>query len=403
MLTQNTEKSLSAMFDKLPLAHPAKAPYNLFAQASDTVRAGIVLGLGTRLQVLQNESIKNITCRSELDLSEPGRTKCAYFVILSDQESSTEFISSLFFSLLFIKLTRYADSQPAQRCKVPVNIVFEELNNVGQLDTYPRRLSVARSRSIQVCHVIQSLAQFVNRYPDEQWAEIIGNCDTQVMLGCTEEQTAKYWSMRSGDMSVEVNSTMTVRQTLAIAQMTPQYRYTEGLGKRRLLTPDEVFRLPNDEMLIIIRGQNMLRAKKFDYHGHPCANRLCRANILDYYPDIKHHHTENTIKPAGCELSAQKKNIKKRKTQPPDQRSIPSSQSQSEESGYLLSSAILIDPAYDPAENPVNGLIDDLTENLLDNSTDGLSENPVDNSTDDLNNNLFESFIISSAQPPDDF
>ena len=300
MLTQNTEKSLGAMFDKLPISHPAKAPYNLFAQASDTVRAGIVLGLGTRLQVLQNESIKNITSKSDLDLAEPGRSKCAYFVALSDQESSTEFISSLFFSLMFIKLARYADSQPNQKCKIPVNIVFEELNNVGQLDTYPRRLSVARSRSIQVCHIVQSLAQFMNRYPDEQWAEIIGNCDTQIMLGCTEEQTAKYWSMRSGDMSVEVNSTMTVRRTLAVAQMIPQYRHTEGLGKRRLLTPDEVFRLPNDEMLIIIRGQNMLRAKKFDYINHPYAKKICKANILEYYSS---NHAPQTGKEIGLEIN----------------------------------------------------------------------------------------------------
>ena len=282
MLTQNTEKSLSAIFDKLPISHPAKAPYNLFAQASDTVRAGIVLGLGTRLQVLQNESIKSITSKSELDLSAPGKSKCAYFVILSDQESSTEFISSLFFSFLFIKLTRYADSMPEQRCKIPVNIVFEELNNVGQLDTYPRRLSVVRSRAIQVCHVVQSLAQFKNRYPNEQWAEIVGNCDTQIMLGCTEEQTAEYFSARSGDMTVTVDSTMTVKQTIAVAQMIPQYRESVGMGKRRLLTPDEVFRIPNDEMLIIIRGEKVLRANKFDYTGHPYAKKLIKSSIYDY-------------------------------------------------------------------------------------------------------------------------
>ena len=287
MLTQNTEKSLSAIFDKLPVTHPAKAPYNLFAQSSDTVRAGIVLGLGTRLQVLQNQSIKNITSRHELDLSEPGKTKCAYFVILSDQESSTEFISSLFFSFLFIKLARYADSTPSQRCEVPVNIVFDEFNNVGALDTYPRRLSVCRSRLIQCCHVVQSLAQFKNRYPDEQWAEIIGNCDTQVMLGCTEEQTAEFISARSGDMTVDVRSTMVVKQTIAVAQIIPQYRESAGLGKRRLLTPDEVFRLPNNEMLIIIRGEKILRADKFDFTGHPYAKRMVKSSVFDYFPERK--------------------------------------------------------------------------------------------------------------------
>ena len=298
MLTQNNEKTLSAIFDKLPISHPAKAPYSLFAQGSDTVRTGIVGGLGTRLQVMQNEAIKNITSKSELDLTEPGKTKCAYFVILSDQESSTEFISSLFFSILFIKLGRFADSLPDQRCKVPVNIVFDEFNNVGQLDTYPRRLSVLRSRAVQVCHVVQSLAQFKNRYPDEQWAEIIGNCDTQIMLGCTEEQTAEYFSARSGDMTVDINSTMTVKKTIAVAQLIPQYRHTEGMGKRRLLTTDEVFRLPNDEMLIILRGEKVLRANKFDYIGHPYAKKIVRTSVMDYDPLYKQsYQTETEFNP----------------------------------------------------------------------------------------------------------
>ena len=107
------------------------------------------------------------------------------------------------------------------------------------------------------------------------------------MLGCTDDVTAEYFSARSGDMTVEVNSTMTTRQSIAIAQIIPQYRYTEGLGRRRLLTPDEVLRLPNDQLLIVIRGQKVLRAKKFDYTGHPYAKECVKASIRDY-PSIQH-------------------------------------------------------------------------------------------------------------------
>ena len=284
-LTHNSEKQISALFDRLPITHPAKAPYNLFAQASDTVRAGIVIGLGTRLQILQNEAIRRITSGSGIDLAEPGKSKCAYFVILSDQENSTEFLSSLFFSFLFINLTRYADSMPERCCKVPVNIVFEELNNVGRLDSYPRRLSVARSRAIQICHIVQSLAQFQNRYPNNEWSEIIGNCDTQIMLGVTEKEGAEFFSLRSGDSTVKVNSTMTVKKTITLAQMIPQYRETDGLGRRRLLTPDEILRFPNEELLIILRGENVLRANKFDYTRHPYAKLLEASSIFDYNPE----------------------------------------------------------------------------------------------------------------------
>ena len=285
LLTQNSEKQLSAMFDRLPIGHPAKAPYNLFQQASDTVRAGIILGLGTRLQVLQNEAVRRVVSNSEIDLINPGKTKCAYFVILSDQEGALDFLSSLFFSFLFIKLVRYADSNPDGRCKVPVNMIFDELNNVGTIPDYPRRLSTIRSRSLQVCMAVQNLAQLQNRYPHNQWAELIGNCDTQVMLGCTDEISAEFFSLRSGDMTIEVNSTMTTKQSIAIAQVIPQYRHTEGQGRRRLLTPDEVLRLPNDELLIIIRGQKVLKAKKFDYVGHPYAKKIVRKAIFDYKPN----------------------------------------------------------------------------------------------------------------------
>jgi type IV secretion system protein VirD4 len=283
-LTQTSERQLSSLFARLPVTHPARAPYNLFAQASDTVRAGIVLGLGTRLQILQNEAIRRITSGNDIDLAEPGKAKCAYFVILSDQESSTEFLSSLYFSFLFIRLIRYADAMPEKRCKVPVNIIFEEFNNVGSLDSYPRRLSVARSRSLQICHIVQSLAQFQNRYPNNEWAEIIGSCDTQLMLGINEQEGAEFFSLRSGDSTVQVNSTMTVKKTIAIAQMIPQYRETDGLGRRRLLTPDELFRFPNDELLIVIRGENCLRARKFDYTGHPYAKLMKPSSIFDYNP-----------------------------------------------------------------------------------------------------------------------
>jgi type IV secretion system protein VirD4 len=282
MLTQNTEKQLTVLFDRLPLDHPARAPYSLFSQASDTVRAGVVLGLGTRLQVLQSEAVRSITRQSDIDLALPGQTRCAYYIILDDQNSSLEFLSSLFFAFLFIKLVRYADSTPEQRCLVPVNIVLDEMNNIGVIPDFSRRLSTIRSRSLQVLMCCQNLPQIQNRYPNNLWAELVGNADTQLMLGCTDDVTAEYFSARSGDMTVEVNSIMTNRQSIAIAQVIPQYRYTQGLGRRRLLTADEVLRLPNDQLLIIIRGQKILRAKKFDYTGHPYAKECVKASIQDY-------------------------------------------------------------------------------------------------------------------------
>ena len=284
LLTQCTERGLGQIFDDLPVSHPAKAPYNLFAQASDTVRAGIILGLGTRLQVLQNEAVSGITSYSDIDLTLPGKEKCAYYVILSDQEGSLEFLSSLFFSFLFIQLVRYADGTPECRCRIPVDFIFDEFNNVGVIPDIARKLSTIRSRSLNVCLCVQNLSQLKNRYPNDLWAELLGNADTHLMLGCTDEPTAEFISARSGDMTVDVQSTQTVRQTIAVAQVVPQYRRTDGLGRRRLMTTDEVLRLPNDELLIIIRGQKVLKALKFDYTGHPLSKQMVRTPISEYQP-----------------------------------------------------------------------------------------------------------------------
>ena len=178
----------------------------------------------------------------------------------------------------------------AYSCDVPVNLVLDEFNNVGRIggaedgSDFARSLSVVRSRDIRVMLAVQSLGQLQNRYPKNLWAEIIGNCDIQLMLGCTDDVTSEYFSARSGDMSVQVNSTMTVRQTIAIAQVIPQYRHTEGQGRRRLLTTDEVLRLPNEEMLCVIRGCNVLKLNKLDFTKHPLSKQIEKTSVYDYTP-----------------------------------------------------------------------------------------------------------------------
>ena len=301
--------------------HPSKASFSLFAQSSDTVRQGIILGLGTRLQVLQDQAVKQLVSFSDIDLTAPGRHKCAYYIILSDQETSMAFISSLFFSFLFIKLTRFADSCPGGKCPIPVNMILDEFNNIGRIGGAPdgsdfcRSLSVIRSRDIRVMIAVQSLGQLQNRYPNNLWAEIVGNCDIQLMLGCTDDVTADYISDRSGEMSIQVDSTMTVKKTVALAQVIPQYRETQGQGRRKLLTADEVLRLPHEEMLVIIRGQNMLKLKKFDYTRHPMSKELVPTTIQEYNPR-RQYVMPQTDSTTASPVPAPGKNPKHKKLDP---------------------------------------------------------------------------------------
>lgn len=86
LISELEEHELDARFDVLPNGHPAKAPYNIFKQAGEKVRGGVIVGLGARLQVYQNELIRQITGGNDIDLVLPGKKKCAYFCITSDQD-----------------------------------------------------------------------------------------------------------------------------------------------------------------------------------------------------------------------------------------------------------------------------------------------------------------------------
>ena len=270
LITLNSETALNSLFEVLPINHPAKAPYSLFKQASDSVRSGVIIGLGSRLQVFQAELIKKITARDEIDLELLGQKPCAYFLVTSDQDSTFDFLASLFLSFVFIKLVRYADKNcEGGRLPVPVHVLGEELTACGTIPDLSRRLSVIRSRNISMSCVFQNLAGLQNRYPLNLWQEILGNCDVQLFLGCTDPLTAEFVSSRTGLASVAVSSKSKQLGTWRISNYTPEYRETSGVGKRPVLTPDEVLRLPIDEALIIIRGKKTLKVDKMDYSKHP--------------------------------------------------------------------------------------------------------------------------------------
>ena len=98
LLALSTEKELNAIFDVLPISLPAKAPYSIFKQSSESVRGGVIIGLGSRLQVFQNSDIRNITSHNEIDLELPGKQLCAYFCITSD----LRFFYPLFLSAWYV-------------------------------------------------------------------------------------------------------------------------------------------------------------------------------------------------------------------------------------------------------------------------------------------------------------
>ncbi len=286
LLTLSSETQLNAMFSRLEATHPAKAPYAIFKQASETVRSGVIIGLGSRLQVFQNKLIRDITSYDEIDLELPGKKPCAYYCITSDQDSTFDFLSSLFLSFVFIKLVRYADKHcPDGKLPVPVHVLGEELTACGVIPDLSRKISVIRSRNISMSCVFQNLAGLQNRYPYNQWQEILGNSDIQLFLGCVDELTAKYISDRSGEVSINVTSKAKQLGTWRVSDYTPEYREISGVGKRKLLTMDEVLRLPIHQALVIIRGRKVLQVDKFDYTSHPEADKLIPCKASAHVPE----------------------------------------------------------------------------------------------------------------------
>ena len=296
LISLKSSADLDAMFSVLHYTHPAYAPYNIFKQASENVRSGIIIGLGARLQVFQNEMIRNITTYDEIHLEDAGKKKSAYFCITSDQESTYDFLASLFFSFLFIRLVKYADNHGENgKLPIPVNLVLDEFPNIGAIPDFKKKISTTRSRAINISVIFQNLAQLQNRYPDGAWQEILGNCDTQLFLGCTDDTTAKLVSERTGDITVGVSSKTKNLNSWQISDYTPEYREARSIGKRKLLTPDEILRLPVWEALIILRGQKVLKVKKFDYTNHPHSKLIVKKKASSHVPNWRKSSDEKNI------------------------------------------------------------------------------------------------------------
>lgn len=284
LLINKSVDMLDAIFDRLPTHHPARGPYQLFAKA-EKVKGNAVLGLGTRLQIMQNKLVQQITSHDEIDLSLPGREKCAYFCITSDQDSTFDMLATLFTSFLSIKLVRYADRTKERRLPVPVQFILDEFPNLGVVPDFKKKLATARSRGIGMSILFQNIPQLQNRYPDNQWEEILGGCDFSIFLGCNDMTTASYYSDRTGEITVSVSSIRKSYYTIRATDYVPEYTESTSLGKRMLLLPDEILRFPLDQGLLIIRGQKVCRFRKMDYLEHPDSQYMILEKVEEHIPE----------------------------------------------------------------------------------------------------------------------
>lgn len=266
--TGRTPAALDYDFSKLPITDPARVSYNVYQQAPEKVRGSIIISLGTRLQLFQDDNLAYLTSRSDFDITELGLDKTAIFVNLSDYDDTYNSISALFFTQAFQELYRLA-AKHGGTLPIFTRFVMDEFCNIGFIPSYTVKLSTMRSRGISAQMIIQSLGQLENRYPDGLSEEIIGNCDVRLLLGANDTKTAKYFSEMIGKSTVE-QETHNVSDRVIIDAGTRSQR---EIG-RELITLDEILRLENREALLLIRGIYPAKIHKIYYKEHPAAPEI---------------------------------------------------------------------------------------------------------------------------------
>ena len=287
LLSSESFQSLEEIMNGLPRDHPAKAPYGIFKLANRQIWGNIAIGLGNRLAVFQNPLVDKITAYNEIDLTLPGRKPCAYFCAISDQDSSLEFLSSLFFSQMFSRLMNYARREgKSGRLPVTVNVCLEEFCNIGKLVDFKKTLSVCRSRGIFCQLIVQSISQLSDRYERKEWEELIGNCDVQICLGCNDQMTAEYISDKCGSITIRVNNNQFPLMPLfsPVYNSTRPYSQTRSNTQRALMQSDEVMRMDNRQCLVLLRGQKPMLLYKIIPDEFAAFQKLRSTPVREYIP-----------------------------------------------------------------------------------------------------------------------
>ena len=258
LLTDNGLATIDREIKLLPAGHPAKGPYGLFLQAKENIRSNIVIGLGNRLNVFQDKLVDALTADSTIDLTLPGHRPCAYFCILSAQDHTYAFLSSLFFTMIFSRLEQYARRETEDgKLPVPVNFVLDEFPSIGKLGDFKRSIAFTRGFCMNCIVIVQSIAQLADIYPHREWEEITACCDATICLGVNDTTSAQFISEKCGMTTIRVINNQQPQTPLfsPVANLSRPYSQTRSNTQRALMQPDEVLRLDNAKSIVMLRGQ----------------------------------------------------------------------------------------------------------------------------------------------------
>lgn len=260
----------SSIFEKLFIddlkpEHPGRIQYENFKTAADKTMQSIVISSISKMRVFDMAPIQRITSSNSINFRNVAKKKTAIYVITSAAESTYDFVSTMFFSQMFSILYKQADDY-GSRLPNQVYFLLDEFANIGQIPDFQKKLSTTRSLGISISIIVQSLDQLESLYK-ESYENILGNCDTQLLLGTNSQKTAEYFSKSLGQTTIKIEQ-KSISKDKDEAKKQGVSISTQRQA-RDLMTVDEIRRLDNNKEIIMVRGLKPIMANKawyFKYH-----------------------------------------------------------------------------------------------------------------------------------------
>ena len=259
------QNPVDLLFEELAKKKPnsfAGRQYKLYKLAAGKTAKSILISCGARLAPFDIQELRDLTMYDELQLDTLGDKKTALFLIMSDTDSTFNFLISMVYTQLFNLLCDKADDQYGGKLPVHVRCLIDECANIGQIPQLEKLVATIRSREISACLVLQAKSQLKAIYKDNA-DTIVGNMDSQIFLGGSEPTTLKDLSEMLGKETIDAFNTSDTRGN------SPSYGTTFQKMGHELLSRDELAVLDGGKCILQLRGVRPFLSDKYDLTQHP--------------------------------------------------------------------------------------------------------------------------------------
>ena len=262
---EDYQNPVDLLFEDLAKKKPnsfAGRQYKLYKLAAGKTAKSILISCGARLSPFDIQEIRDATMYDELELDKLGDRKTALFLIMSDTDSTFNFLISMIYTQLFNLLCDKADDVYGGKLPIHVRCLIDECANIGQIPNLEKLVATIRSREISACLVLQARSQLKAIYKDNA-DTIVGNMDSQIFLGGSEPTTLKDLSEMLGKETIDAFNTSDTRGN------SPSYGTTFQKMGHELLSRDELAVLDGGKCILQLRGVRPFLSDKYDLTQHP--------------------------------------------------------------------------------------------------------------------------------------